>query len=157
MTLSDAEGDYYTKDYMDQGMTPSEVDDAIATLENKRTTEYHTLHKTYGMSFREIAALPAYAPIPHSTIADIYHGGRVPNKWRYKFGMPLIIKVRSDMIRKNRPTTAAPRNRRAINLTDPKSAAATILSSGATDRYIEQLVDLLDPRERGWNQYERNE
>ena len=61
------------------------------------------LHDTYGLSFRDIAALPSYEPIPHSTIADIYHGARVPNKWRYKFGMPRIVKVREDMVRSAPP------------------------------------------------------
>jgi len=61
------------------------------------------LYRTHGLTFREIAALPAYAPIPFSTIADIYHGEKVPNKWRYKFDMPKIIKVRSDMVRRTPP------------------------------------------------------
>ncbi|MEJ2723028.1 MAG: hypothetical protein P8175_00020 [Deltaproteobacteria bacterium] len=45
VTLSDAERDYYTEYYSNQGLDP---ETAIATLENKRTTEYHTLHRTYG-------------------------------------------------------------------------------------------------------------
>ena len=70
--------------------------------------QIEVLHDTYMLSFREIASTPAYDPIPHSTIADIYHGGRVPNKWRYKFNMPKLIKVRADRVKKHPPQP--PRN-----------------------------------------------
>ena len=88
------------------------------------------LHDDNGMSFRQIAALPSYDPIPFSTIVYIYHGGRVPNKWRYKFDMPQIIKVRSDMVRKTAPRgTGKPRKRAArveIALSDPVKARAKL-------------------------------
>ncbi|MBW1949141.1 MAG: hypothetical protein JRJ18_06295, partial [Deltaproteobacteria bacterium] len=48
VTLSDAERDYYTDYYTAQGLTPTEVADAIQTMVYERTTQYHTLHKTYG-------------------------------------------------------------------------------------------------------------
>ena len=48
VTLSDAEHNFYEDYYRQQGKTDAEIADAITTLENKRTTEYHTLHKIYG-------------------------------------------------------------------------------------------------------------
>ncbi|OQX64175.1 MAG: hypothetical protein B5M56_00340 [Desulfococcus sp. 4484_241] len=48
VTLSASEEAAYRDYYAGQGMTPAEIDAAIITLENMRTTEYHTLHKTYG-------------------------------------------------------------------------------------------------------------
>jgi Ca2+-binding RTX toxin-like protein len=48
VTLSEAERAYYEEYYAGQGLNPAEIEDAITTLENQRTTEYHTLHKTYG-------------------------------------------------------------------------------------------------------------
>jgi len=49
VTLSAAEQTWYTNYYKGQGMTDSEAADAISTLEDKRTTEYHSLHKIYGV------------------------------------------------------------------------------------------------------------
>ncbi|MGC9461387.1 hypothetical protein, partial [Vibrio genomosp. F10] len=57
-TLSDSEVAYYRSVYqeigVDEGKTGAELDtfveDAITTLNNKRTAEYHSLHATYGQA-----------------------------------------------------------------------------------------------------------
>jgi len=78
------------------------------------SAEIKELHDTYGLSFREIANLPTYRPIPFGTIAMIYHGGRVPNKWRKQLNMPKLVKVPETMVRKNAPAGTGRKRPRRI-------------------------------------------
>ena len=45
------------------------------------------LHRANGLTFREIAALPEFTPVPAGTLCTIFKGGEVPKKWRTRFGM----------------------------------------------------------------------
>lgn len=46
-----------------------------------------SLHDRYGLSFRTIAYLGEFRPIPAGTLCTIYKTGRVPNKWCKRLGL----------------------------------------------------------------------
>ena len=66
------------------------------------------LHDTYGLSFREIASVSPYDTIPAGTLWAIANGYPIPNKHRKALGLPPLVKVRADMVRKSPPQP--PRN-----------------------------------------------
>jgi len=107
------------------------------------SNEIIVLHDTQGLSYRQIAALPAWDGIPAGTLWAIAHGYPIPNCHRETLGLPPLVKVPANMVRKTTPSGKPDRrNRRAINLDDPASAARTIRRY-ADDDYIQRLVTLL--------------
>ena len=72
--------------------------------------------------------------------------GHVPTKNRVRdiLFMDRMIRVPENMVRKNAPSaTPDKRPRRAINLLDAASAAATIRNAGTTAEYRQRLAELL--------------
>ena len=63
------------------------------------SNEIRILHDTHGLSWRQIAALPGYSGVPPGTLCSIYHGTPIPNKHRPTVGLPLLVKVRADMVK----------------------------------------------------------
>ena len=111
---------------------------------NGTSKQIYTLHHIHWLSFRQIAAHAPFTGIPVGTIYSIYKGKRVPNKWREQLRLPLLVKVPENMVRKTTPSASPDkRHRRAINLDDPASAAATIRSAGTTAEYRRRLAALL--------------
>lgn len=51
------------------------------------------LHDTHGLSWRKIAALDEFAPIPAGTLCAVYNGEPVPHRWRARLGIPVEINV----------------------------------------------------------------
>lgn len=47
----------------------------------------HAIKDTSGLSFRQMAALPEFEPIPPGTLCAIYKGREVPRKWRRRLGL----------------------------------------------------------------------
>lgn len=96
-----------------------------------------------GLTLRQIAQKPFFSKppaIPFGTIGSMYHDYPMPNKYRGGRGIPKIVKVPENMVRKNKPVPRGkPRNRRAINLDDPASGADTIIDLGGA-RYAYDLV-----------------
>ena len=111
------------------------------------SAEIIELHDTYGLSFRQIAALPSWRGIPAGTICSIYNGERVPNKHRRKLGMPRLVKVPETMVRKRAPNgSARPRPRRvAVHTTDVNSAADTLMNNFETG-FLKQVMIELEER-----------
>lgn len=61
--------------------------------------ELKTLHDTYGLSWRQIAALPSYGTIPPGTLCSIANGKPIPNKHRPAVGLPKLVRVRADRVK----------------------------------------------------------
>ena len=81
LILSAAELQFYTDYYTAQNLTPAQVSAAIATLENSRTTQYHTLHAQFaayfagrGKSFPD-AYDPAFVYVPTAGQLGTIHQG----------------------------------------------------------------------------------
>jgi hypothetical protein len=53
------------------------------------------LHNTLSLSFRKIAALPEFTPIPFGTLSAIYNGYPIPKKWYARLEMQLIIPIQA--------------------------------------------------------------
>ena len=51
------------------------------------------LHLNSGMTFRQIQRKPYFCNIPPGTLCAVVHGYEMPNKYRKKLGLPLIVKV----------------------------------------------------------------
>ena len=101
------------------------------------------LHDIHGLSYREISELIPFWTIPAGTLCAIANGYPIPNKHRTTLGLPPLVKVPADMVRKTKPrTNRKPRNRRAINLNDASSAAATIVRHGDSE-FVRKLLDEL--------------
>ena len=99
------------------------------------------LNTQSGMTFRRMHGKPYFSTIPPGTLCAIANGYPIPNKHRPVLGLPPIVKVPANMVRKNRPATGKPRNRRAVNLDDPISAARTIMSAGVNAEYVDELIN----------------
>ena len=105
------------------------------------------LHSTSDMTFRQIHEKPYFSNIPPGTLCAIANGYPVPNKHRENMGLPLIVKVPEDMVRKTKPSANPDtRNRRAVNLDSPASAADTLRAHGS-DEFIAELVSILNGKE----------
>lgn len=56
-------------------------------------SELTELHDTQMLSWREIADLPRYRPIPPGTLNSIYLGYPIPYKWYSKLGLHRPVKT----------------------------------------------------------------
>ena len=116
------------------------------------------LRATAGLTDRDIAAKPFFSGIPPGTINSIRKHGKVPAKWKQKLHClcPHCGRLNHDYdctTEKPVPLAAkvtmpkAPgkqRNRRAVSLDDPESAAATIIGAGVNAEYLARLSELLE-------------
>lgn len=101
-----------------------------------------------GKSLREIAR--EYKTLTHADIQRIVRHGIFPKSCKKRTELHLAALIPTPAcptcgeihLRRTCPTTAKKRARRAINLVDPVSAAATILNH-ADAAYIARLVELL--------------
>lgn len=118
------------------------------------------LHMVDKIPWRKIAVLEPYRGMPPGTLASIAKTGNVPRKWLRRLGLqetapaPVcpahgIVHCYDCQTEQPRPLRkpGKPRARRAINLVDPVSAAATILTH-ARPEYVARLVELLDVERR---------
>ena len=108
------------------------------------SNEIRVLHDIHGLTFREIANLPTWIGIPFGTIAHIYHGGRVPNKWRKKLDLPRLVKVPETMVRKKSPNGTGRQRppRIAVRKDDPESAAQS-LKNNIDSSILDEIIRLL--------------
>jgi len=67
------------------------------------------MNTVHGITFRQIKQKPYFRHLPVGTICAVMHGAPVPNKYREAMGLPLIVKVPADMVRKTKPVAANPR------------------------------------------------
>ena len=116
------------------------------------------LRATAGLTDRDIAAKPFFSGIPPGTINSIRKHGKVPAKWKQRLHClcPHCGRLNHDYdctTEKPVPLEAtvtmpkAPgkqRNRRAVSLDDPESAAATIIRAGVSAEYLARLSELLE-------------
>ena len=63
-----------------------------------------------GITFRQIQRKPYFSKMPIGTICAVMHGYEMPNKHREEAGLPLLVKVPEDMVRKTKPVADSPRN-----------------------------------------------
>lgn len=94
------------------------------------------LHDTHGLSWPKIALyakISRISEIPAGTMCSVYHGLRVPKKWRADFGMPelQLLPICPDcgkQMTENHKCKAKRPPRIAIRLDNPGSAARSIES-----------------------------
>ena len=89
-------------------------------------SELEHLHDTLDMSWRQIAALAQYSPIPAGTLCSIAKGAKIPRKWLQR------LNVRREDARK----------RIAISKTNAESAARSIRRN-VSPEVVEQIKELL--------------
>lgn len=119
-------------------------------------SELVRLRRAEMLSWRAIAQIPPFAPLPAGTLCTWYKTGNLPRRWYSHFGLtayaPAPVCPAHGIVHcydctaeqvKPLPKPSKPRARRAINLADPVSAAATIINHAAP-AYIARLVELLD-------------
>ena len=86
-------------------------------------------HDILYRSFRQIASTSPWCGIPPATLCAIYHGKiRVPNKYRKQLGLPQLVKVPENMVRKTQPAGTGRKRapRVEIALSDPDKARARL-------------------------------
>lgn len=119
------------------------------------------LHGSAGLSWRKIAALPEFAPLPPGTLCSWAKTGKLPRRWYARFGLVAYVPAplcavhgivhcydcETQIVKPAHKPKPKPRQPRiSIRLDDPDSAARTILShmrAGA----VTELVKRLDHRE----------
>ena len=74
------------------------------------------MNTVHGITFRQIKQKPYFRHLPVGTICAVMHGAPVPNKYREAMGLPLIVKVPADMVRKTKPVADNPRNLRRFTV-----------------------------------------
>jgi hypothetical protein len=116
--------------------------------------EIATTKRATGLTWRGLAALPQFSPIPHGTLWAIYHGYPVPKKWRKRLGVVEPVEIEPcphcgeihDMLKsckKDRRT----RHRIAISKVDAHSAARSIVRNCEYTK--EELIEELEVMECG--------
>ena len=118
------------------------------------------LHDTSMLSWRKIAELPDFAPLPPGTLCRWANTGYLPPKWYGRFGFDLIIPMpacpvhgvvhcydcASQIVKPAHRPPGKPRPPRiSISLDDPDSAARSILAHMEAEA-VAELVRLLEDR-----------
>ena len=106
------------------------------------------LHDAHTLSWPKIALyakINRISEIPAGTMCSVYHGLRVPKKWRADFGMPelQLLPICPDCNKQmtdNHKCKAIRPPRLSIRLDDPQSAAKSI----AKHMYPEAIAELIE-------------
>ena|SRR3990167_5569303 len=116
--------------------------------------ELRSLKGTTGLTWRKIALLDDYSPIPAGTLSTIAKDGYIPRKWRLRLGLPALapapvcLKCGNVHVTKkcmaNNGNGHRPR-RVAIRIDNPESAARTI-EKHFGKAFVSELIELLDNR-----------
>jgi hypothetical protein len=106
------------------------------------------LHDTHMLSWPKIAKNAKNSKIPAGTLCSIYHGMRVPKKWRPEFDMPKLREMpicdKCDRpMGENHKCGIKRPPRIAIRLDDPESAARSIWRHMEPE-LIADLINLLE-------------
>jgi len=116
------------------------------------------LHDSGGLSWRKIAALPEFSPLPPGTLCSWAKTGHLPRKWYHRFGLVAYVPAplcavhgvvhcydcETQIVKPARKPAAKPRSARiSIRLDDPDSAARSILSHMPVESVV-KLIDLLE-------------
>lgn len=116
------------------------------------------LNGSGGLSWRKIAALPDFVPVPAGTLCRYAKTGYLPPKWRVRFGLIAYVPTlacpvhgvvhcydcETQIVKPARNHPARPRPPRiSIRLDDPDSAARSILSHMEAGAVV-KLIDLLE-------------
>ena len=126
---------------------PARLKTPVQTLDTVQDHLY-SLHKDYG-SWRAVS-IRFGCKIPAGTLCAVA-GGREPKHPEHRkllglpaYGWAAVCPTCGEIhLRRTCPKTTKPRARRAISLTDPESAAATIINHMSAAN-VRRLVELLD-------------